>query len=302
MHTKQINEKIFQIDLQTGGYKNLISSYLIKTNKPTIIETGPTTSVPKLLLGLKELKMKTKDIEFVAITHVHTDHGGGAGTLLRSLPNAKVIVHPRGMPHLVNPEKLWLQTQAVLGYVSEIFGEPEPVPQDKIISTVNGVFDLGSGVELKAVETLGHASHNLSFYETLSGGIFPGDVAGIFLPEFDAVIPTSPSPFYLDSALASLDKLIRLKPSVLYYSHFGIASDAVRRLVDYKLRLLLWGKIAEEGVLKEQSFEVICNRILAEDKVMSKLADYLKSHPVYSKTALGNSIQGFIDNAKRTHA
>src|SRR3972149_659682 len=139
MHTKQIRENLYLIDLQTGGFKNLIASYLIKGTRTTIIETGPTSSIPNMLAALKEIKVKPEDVAYVAISHVHLDHSGGTGTLLKSLPNAKVIVHSRGAPHLVNPEKLWLQSQLTLGNVAEIFGAPEPVPQDRIITATDGM-------------------------------------------------------------------------------------------------------------------------------------------------------------------
>ena len=302
MHTRAIGRSLFQIDLETGGFKNLICSYVLTGTKVILIESGPTSSVPKLVEGLKELEIRFEDVEYVAVTHIHLDHGGGAGTLLKYLPNAKVLVHPRGMPHLIDPQRLWISAQSVLGYVSEIFGKPEPVPKERIIPVTEGSFDFDVGAKLQVFETLGHASHNLSFFETLNDGVFPGDAAGTYFPEFDAVIPTTPPPFRLDEALASLDKLIGLKPAALYYSHFGKASNGVQRLNDYKLQLQLWAKIAEEGVRKDQSLEEIRDRIIAEDKVMHQLADYLKSHRIYSKTALGNSVQGFIDYAKQIQA
>jgi glyoxylase-like metal-dependent hydrolase (beta-lactamase superfamily II) len=302
MNTKQIGKNLFLVELETGGFKNLICSYIIKGAKTILVESGPTSSVPKLVSGLKELDIRFEDVEYLAVTHVHLDHGGGAGTLLKFLPNAKVLVHPRGMPHLINPERLWPSAQTVLGFVSEIFGKPEPVPKERIIPVTEGSFDLDDGAKLRVIETLGHASHNLSFYESLNGGVFPGDAAGTYFPEFDVVMPTTPPPFHLGAALASLDKLISLKPTVLYYSHFGKASNGVQRLKDYKLQLQLWAKIAEEGARKNQSLEEIRDRIIAEDKVMHQLADYLKSHRIYSRTALGNSVQGFIDYAKQTKA
>ena len=96
MHTKKIGENLFLIDLETGGFKNLIASYVLKGTKSIIVETGPSSSIPNLLSGLKELNVRTEDVAYVAISHVHIDHGGGAGTLLKSLQNAKVIVHQRG--------------------------------------------------------------------------------------------------------------------------------------------------------------------------------------------------------------
>lgn len=302
MHTIEIGKNLFLIDLETGGLKNLICSYVIKGKKSVLVESGPTSSVPKLLSGLKELEIKLEDIEYVAVTHVHLDHGGGTGSLLKFLPNAKVLVHSRGMPHLVNPERLWQSSQMILGFVSEIFGKPEPVPQERIISLSEGSFDLDEGGKLKVIETLGHASHNLSFHESFNGGVFPGDAAGTYFPEFDVVMPTTPPPFHLRLSLASIDKIISLKPTVLYYSHFGKASNAVERLKNYKLQLELWDKIVQEGVKKNQSLDEIRERILAEDKVMNRLSSYLKSHRIYSRTVLLNSVQGFIDYAKKTQA
>ncbi len=256
----------------------------------------------KLISALKELDIPFEKVEYLAITHVHLDHGGGAGTLLKILPNAKILVHPKGMPHLVNPEYLWLSAQKVLGFVSEIFGKPEPVPKERIIPVKEGVFDLGEGATLKVTETLGHASHNLSYQESFSKGVFPGDAAGTYFPEFDIVVPTTPPPFYLESALTSLDKLINLEPSVLYYSHFGMATDAVKRLRDYRLQLKLWASIAEEGVKKNQSLEEIRDRIIAEDKVLNQIVGFIKTHRIYSKTVLENCVKGFIEYAKQKQA
>ena len=299
LQTKEVGKNLFMVELETGGFKNLICSYVIKGKKPFLVESGPSNSIPNLLSGLKELDVNLEDVEYVAVTHIHLDHGGGAGTLLKSLPNAKVIVHPRGMPHLVNPERLWPSSQKVLGFVSEIFGEPEPVPKERVIPVTEGNFDLGYGAKLSVSETVGHASHNLSFQESFNGGIFPGDAAGTYLPEFDVVVPTTPPPFYLDAALSSLDKLISLDPTVLYFSHFGKANNAVERLKDYKLQLQLWADIAAVGVGKNWSLEQIRNKIVAEDSTMNLVEDFLKSHRIYSKTVLENCVRGFIEYARQ---
>ena len=287
------------VELETGGFKNLICSYVIKGRKPFLVESGPANSIQNLLTALEQLDVKFDDVEFVAITHVHLDHGGGAGTLLKSLPNAKVIVHPRGMPHLIDPERLWPSSRKVLGFVSDIFGKPEAVPKDRVIPVTEGSFDLGCGAKLTVFETIGHASHNLSFQESFNGGVFPGDAAGTYLPEFDVVVPTTPPPFYLDAALASLDKLISLKPTVLYFSHFGKALNAKQRLEDYKIQLQLWAEIAEEGVKKNWSLEQIRDRIIVEDKVMGLIKDFVMSHRIYSKTVLENCVRGFMEFAKQ---
>jgi glyoxylase-like metal-dependent hydrolase (beta-lactamase superfamily II) len=300
--TEKIGKNLYMVDLQTDGLPNFICSYIIRADCTVLIESGPTNSVPQLLLGLKELNISLEEIKYVAVTHVHLDHGGGAGTLIKHLPNAKVLVHPRGLPHLVDPERLWPSSQSVLGFVSDIFGKPEPVPKERIIPLTEGTFDLCEGAKLRVIETVGHASHNLSFYESLNGGVFPGDAAGTYFPEFDVVVPTTPPPFYLDAALASLDKIISLNPTVLYYSHFGKASNAIQRLKDYKIQLQLWAQIAQEGVEKNLSLEQIRDRIIAEDKVMSLVADFVKNHRVYSTTVLANCVLGFIEYAKQKQA
>ena len=107
MHVIELTEHIYLIDVETGGLKNFIASYILKGKQVAIVETGPTSSVPNLLSALEQLDVKFEDIVYVAISHIHLDHGGGAGTLIRNLPNAKVVVHQRGAPHLVNPKKLW---------------------------------------------------------------------------------------------------------------------------------------------------------------------------------------------------
>jgi glyoxylase-like metal-dependent hydrolase (beta-lactamase superfamily II) len=302
LHTSQIGKNLYQVDLETGGLKNLICSYIIKGKKTLLVESGPTNSVPKLLSGLQELKVNLEDVEFVAVTHVHLDHGGGVGSLLKFLPNAKVIVHPRGMPHLIDPERLWPSSQMVLGFVSEIFGKPEPVAKERIIPITESSFDLDNGGKLMVVETLGHASHDLSFHESFNGGVFPGDAAGTYFPEHDVVTPSTPFPLHLGAALASLDKLISLNPTVLYYSHFGKVNNAIKRLEDYKLQLKLWAKISEDGASKNQSLEEIRDRILADDPIMHRLAGILKSNKIYAMTVLQNSVEGFIDYAKKTQA
>ena len=300
MHTKQIGKKLFLTDLETGGYKNLIASYVLKGKKAIIVETGPTSSIPNLLSGLKELNIKAENVAYVALTHVHIDHGGGAGTLLKNLPNAKVIVHSKGAPHLADPRKLWAASKEVLGNVAELFGEPEPVPEERIIVASEGMaFNVGNEVRLKAIEAPGHASHNLSYYEYLNEGVFPGDAAGAYITEFDTVYPTTPPPFRPDIALVSLDKLVSLNPKVLYYTHFGKASEAQKRLRDYAIQIKLWQRIAEEGIKKGQSPKTISETVFREDETIRGVVSMLKANPVLRKTLIENSVRGFIEFAQK---
>jgi glyoxylase-like metal-dependent hydrolase (beta-lactamase superfamily II) len=296
MSVTKLKKHIFLVDLETAGLRNFIASYVLKGNRVAIVETGPTSSVQNLLYGLKQLHVKPEDVAYVAISHVHLDHGGGAGTLIKNLPNARVVVHQRGASHLADPQKLWQQSKAVLGSVTELYGEPEPVPEERIVAATDGMtFDLGNNVGLKIVETLGHASHHQSYFEMLGGGVFPGDAAGIYLKQFDTVVPTTPTPFRLDTALASLEKLISLKPMELYFSHFGEGSNAVDRLQAYASQLRLWAKIAFQGMQNDEDFETIRERILENDESIRKAEEFIRGHPVLDETVLDNSVRGVVD-------
>jgi len=300
MYITKAEENLYQIDVETAGIKNFIASYILQGKQIAMVETGPTSSIPNLLSCLKELNIKLEEIAYVAVSHIHLDHGGGVGRLLKYLLKAKVIVHPRGAPHLVNPGKLWQQSRQILGNIAKIYGEPEPVPEERIIAATDGMtFDIGNNVKLKVIETLGHASHHLSYYEPLSEGIFPGDAAGIYLNEIDVIVPTTPSPFHLDIALASLDKLISLKPKVLYYSHFGKAYNAVEKLRTYAQQLKLWAKIAEQGIENKESLEAISKRIIESDVAVQKAKEYIKLHPILSETVLNESLRGIIGFVER---
>ena len=285
------------VDVETGGIENFIASYVLKGERAAIVETGPSSSVPNLLAGLSNLGVNVKDVAYVAVSHIHLDHGGGVGRLVKSLPNAKVVVHPRGVPHLIDPSKLWEQSQAVLGKeISDLYGAPEPVPADRIAGGFDGmVLDVGGGVRLQVVETTGHASHHQSYLDLVDKGVFPGDAAGIYLNKVGVVVPTTPAPFRLDVALASLDKLVGLRPSALYYSHFGLGRDAVAKLNQYKRQLGLWAKVAKEGLAAGESVEAISSRITEADPAIGKAFDYISGHSVLGKTVLSQSVQGVVD-------
>ena len=303
MSVTKLEEHIDLIDAETAGIKNFIASYVLNGKKVAMVETGPASSVPNLLAGLKKLDVEPEEVAYVAVSHIHLDHAGGVGTLLKHLPNAKVIVHPRGAPHLAHPQKLWEQSKLILGSITKLYGEPEPVPEDQIISASKGmVFDLGDGVELKVIETLGHASHHQSYYEKLSDGIFPGDAAGIYLNEINVIVPTTPTPLRLDVALASLDKLISMNPRNLYYSHFGKASDGVKKLNAYARQLKLWTEIAKQGLERGDGLAAITGCIIEKDDSLRRALDYVKIHPILGETVLSNSVQGIVDFVKNSKA
>lgn len=301
VRTKKIEDYIYLIDLEACGIRNFIASYVLVGEQVVIVETGPASSIPNLLKGLDDLNVKTEEVAYIAVTHVHLDHGGGVGTLLKTLPKTKVIVHHRGAAHLANPYRLWQQSKMVLGKMAELYGKPEPVPIERIIAASDGMnFKIGEDLELKAVETLGHASHHMCYYEPLSRGIFTGDAAGVYLSATGITIPTTPPPFRLDMALSSLDKLADLKPMVLYYTHFGAADNALEKLKKYAERLKLWAKIARQAIEKGENFGAIIEKIFENDEPVKKARDYIRAHSGILGEALFNeSVEGFINFSKK---
>jgi len=301
MCTRKIHNHLYLIDLKPVGIENFIASYVLKgANAAAIIETGPTCSIPKLLSGLQEIGIANEDVNYVAVSHIHIDHAGGAGTLLQHLPNAKLLVHAKGAPHMVNPEKLWEASKQVLGEVAKVYKEIQPVPENRVVTPVDGtVIDLGGGVQFKVLEALGHASHHQGFFDNTSLGIFQGDAAGIYIPKLDVTIPTTPAPFHLEKTLASIQKIMDMKPKRLYYTHFGPVGNAVKRLTAYSEQLKLWEKTVSEALNEGYSLQSMYKKVLENDPQMRVAAEFIKDHMVLRRGVVMQNIQGFVAYLKQ---
>jgi len=300
MFSTKLDSNIFLIDLKPAGFPNFIASYVIKAEKIAVVETGPVVTVPNLLAGLKEIEVAVEDVDYVFVSHIHLDHSGGAGLLLSRLPRAKLVVHRRGAPHLEKPEKLWKQANQVLGEVAELYGKPIPVPMERIIVAEDEMsFDLGEGVELMVIETLGHASHHQSFYERSGKRVFPGDTAGIYIPELDVIVPTTPPPLRLETLLASIEKLKQLEPELLYYSHFGCQANALEKLQRYIDQLRLWANVIVEMMKDAATISEVKEEIEKRDSDVHKAKDYIKTHPALKRDALAQNIEAFKEYLER---
>lgn len=301
MFTRKLNDNLYIIDLKPVGIEDFIASYVLKgADSIAIIETGPTCSVPNLLAGLREIGIANEDVNYVAVSHVHIDHAGGAGTLLQHLPNAKLLVHAKGALHMINPEKLWEASKQVLGEIALMYKEIQPVPENRVVMPVDGtIIDLGGGVQLKVLETLGHASHHLGFFENVGMGIFQGDAAGIYIPQLDVTIPTTPAPFHLELTLASIQKIVDMTPKRLYYTHFGSVDNAVNRLKAYIMQLRLWEKTVSEAMKESDNLQVMYEKILENDPQMRVAAEFIKNHMVLRRGVVMQNIQGFIEYLKK---
>jgi len=301
MHTKQLSRHLYIIDLKPTGVENFIASYVLRGTKATaIIETGPTCSISNLLTGLDEIGVQNTDIDYIMVSHIHIDHAGGAGTLMQHLPNAKLVAHPRGAPHIINPEKLWEQSKMVLGEVAIAYQKMEPVPENRVITPSDGtMFDLGGSVQVKVLETLGHASHHFAYFDSDSQGIFQGDAAGIYFPQLDVTIPTAPAPFHLEMTLASLEKLAQMQPKRLYYTHFGPLENAVKRIQRYEAQLHLWADVVSHAVKRGDTLESVHQQILERDPQMKTAIDFINKHLILRRGVLMQNVQGYVEYFKK---
>ena len=231
---EQLDHDIVQIDAMYTGFPRISASYLITKPVPVLIETGPKPSLPYIRAALRHLQLKPEDLRYLIVTHIHLDHCGGAGTLLRECPAATLVVHERGSRHLIDPAKLIAGTKQVYGEeFSRLFDSVEPVaPEHLHIPTDGEILHLGHGRTLTFLDTPGHSYHHLCIYDSLSQGIFCGDAVGLSYPGLaDLGIPyylptSSPSQFNPEAMVQSLRKLASYNPRCLFFTHFGVAFGA----------------------------------------------------------------------------
>jgi glyoxylase-like metal-dependent hydrolase (beta-lactamase superfamily II) len=229
------------------------------------------------------------------LTHIHIDHAGGIGKAVGAMPNAMVVVHERALPHLVNPEKLWAASLRTLGDLAIKYGEIEPVPAARIVAAQDNMkLDLG-GIELEVYFTPGHAIHHLSLFDRAHGILLAGEAAGVCTD--GKVRPATPPPFKLEEMLASVDKLIGLKPIKLCYGHFGCYDNGLARLEQYRKKLLTWQQIVIDETGLGKSAEVILSVLRERDRDLSYLDKLGEDEYQREMVLLLNSIRGMASAA-----
>lgn len=219
---------------------------IVDSGRVAFIDTGTNHSVPRMLAALERLGLEPGSVDYVILTHVHLDHAGGAGLLMQKLPNARLVVHPRGAPHMLDPTKLWAGTVAVYGEARAVqdYGVVQPVAAGRVIEAPDN-FELRLGARtLRFLDTPGHAKHHFCVHDTQSNTCFTGDTFGLSYRELDrdgraCVFPTT-TPVQFDPAAlhASIDRLLALSPRAMFLTHYSEVRDVARlgadlhRLID----------------------------------------------------------------------
>lgn len=217
--------------IDTGYHRpRFDASYLLTAGEEAaLVDVGTAYSVPRLLRVLAGKHIAREQVRYVMITHVHLDHAGGAGALLQHLPNAQLVVHPRGAAHMIDPAKLIAGASAVYGAerFKTLYGDIVPVAAARVIEAPDGFRLDWRARPLSFIDTPGHARHHYSVYDETSRGMFTGDTFGLSYREFDSaagpfVFPTTtPVQFDPDAMHASIERILAFMPQRVYLTHYG---------------------------------------------------------------------------------
>lgn len=295
---EKVTEKVYHVDVLDGIENGIVSAYILDFDDVAIIDPGPASGYKNILKALDELGIEKERVKYLVATHIHIDHSGNCGHLVKELPEAKVVVHPKGAKHLIDPERLWVSSKSVLGPIADLYEKPIPVPESKIMKIGDmEKIDLG-GDTLLCMHAPGHTAHHVAYYLEGSKVLFPSDAAGVYTHK--TLLPATPPPFELDQALKSLEKLMELDVKFVAFTHFGASENGklLKRAYD---KLVSWAKIAEEVVKEGGDHSDMFKRLMNEDEDVKGLAEKYQG----SDTALGHvlvNIFGMLDYVRRKQA
>jgi len=202
---------------------------VVEAGRVAFIDTGSNDALPNALAALGKLGLDVAAVDYVILTHIHLDHAGGAGSLMRAFPNARLVVHPRGARHMAEPSKLVAGVTAVYGaeYVARVYGDILPIPAERIIEAPDGHVISLNDRELVCLDTPGHARHHICIVDQKAGAIFTGDMFGLSYRELDVdgrqfIFPTTtPTQFEPEEMRASINRLLALEPEAMYLTHYS---------------------------------------------------------------------------------
>jgi glyoxylase-like metal-dependent hydrolase (beta-lactamase superfamily II) len=206
---------------------------VVEEGRAAVIDTGTNAAVPRILAALAAQGLQPEDVDWVIPTHIHLDHAGGAGLLMRHLPNARLVVHARGARHLVDPSQLMAGVRAVYGeeVARRDYGELVAVPAERVTAADDGMVVHLARRPLRLLDTPGHARHHLCIWDEASRGCFTGDTLGVSYREFHNgrwhyALPSSSPVQYDPAALhASVARLLSLRPACAFITHFGAVAE-----------------------------------------------------------------------------
>lgn len=288
------SDRLVCIDLdqpRMEGFRKFISSWLVKGERYTLlVDPGPLSTIKHLLATLR--RHGVTRLDYVLLTHIHIDHAGGTGALLREFPEARVICHPEGIRHLVAPEKLWQGSQQVLGELARIYGEIVPIPAAAIHFS-----DKVGTTGVRSFLTPGHAQHHVCYL--IDDLLFAGEVAGVRaeIPAGIFMRPATPPRFVLPIALDSLERMIALAPRRMVFAHYGLVDNALEHLQIARRQLLLWvrGVAVTADVAEPDREEALLSWLLANDAIFHNRSLLPTDIQARERLFFANTLRGMSD-------
>jgi len=232
------------------GRRHVIGTYLLLGDEPAIVDPGPASALSSLEAGLAAHGVALADLRSILLTHIHLDHAGATGAILRRCPHVRVYVHERGAPHMIAPEKLIRSATRIYGDEMErLWGAIEPVPAGNVTTLAGGERLRAAGRALRVLDAPGHAFHHVVYFDERTGAIFMGDTGGICLPDAPVARPATPPPdIDIEIWLRTLDAVESLGPQALLLTHFGPTYEPRAYLEDYRSALHRWAAVVREQI------------------------------------------------------
>ena len=255
------------LDLEHLGHERVIGAYLLETSEgPALHDCGPTTCIPTLKQRLGERGLELGDVRHLLLSHIHLDHAGAAGVLVREHPDLQIHVSPIGAPHLVDPRRLEQSARRLYGDdFDRLWGELAPIPKANIHMVGDEVLGL------TCFPSPGHASHHVCYLDA-EGTLYAGDAAGVRIQPSTFVLPPTPPPeFDLETWERTLDELEAREAQHLALIHFGVADDPKRHLDELRGRLRAWTALVGDGA-SEEEFEAATRADLGDDALLYEQA------------------------------
>ncbi len=267
------------IDLLHLGHRQVIASYLVEGAEPAIVDCGPSTCVEALERGLDANGLALQDVHHLVLTHIHLDHAGAAGVLVRKHPGLRVHVSGIGAPHLVDPSRLERSARRLYGEDFDfLWGELAPVPKENVDVIGDRVLDF------EAWPTPGHASHHVSFLSA-DGLCYSGDATGVVIAPATYVAPVSPPPdIDVGAWEATIDSIEKRKPARLCLPHWGVVEDVPTHLAELRAQLRTWSDRVRGGATAEE-FVSAATADLEAASDEETAASYLQAAPLWQSYA-----------------
>jgi glyoxylase-like metal-dependent hydrolase (beta-lactamase superfamily II) len=246
------------LDLNFCGVPRVVAAVVLHGHGgAAVIDPGPSSTLPALRAGLERSGIGMPDVRALLLTHIHLDHAGACGTLVREHPGLRVYVHEKGAPHMVDPARLLASATRLYGdEMDRLWGEVLPVPSDAIVTLVGGERVEAGGRGLDVMYTPGHASHHVSYRAADAGIAFVGDTAGVRLfPRGIIVPPTPPPDIDLEAWRASLARIGAWRADTLFVTHFGPCAPAGAHLTEMADHLELTSRLVKESLARDVSDE-----------------------------------------------